>query len=412
MWSVPSRLREPSTAVRMFAGLESSTPGPPSACEMNPNFVASQTGTQNLNFQNKKSWADVNLGGPIVKDMLFFYGSYYRPYATRANASNVYGDLPQYKDTRNEEFGKLTYTPQESWLFNGSWRHSSEVQTTSTFGSRTAPTAGTGYQSKLDLANLEGSKIINPQSFATFKLVKFKNPGGGQADFISDAQISTALGTQLPIGSLNTAGNLTVPLPIAGNTAQNAFVAPFITKYGFICPPSGTAGGATCTPGQPTGGGVNGYGAFAADNDSFFRKGGQVGYNYTLGTVASHDLHVGYQYYKDEEDRFQTSNGWGSLSIPAGVGVAGTCPANACGTATPAFFVASFAGQGTGNLPTIHSEFHSQNLELNDTIHWKNWTYNVGVMASNDTLYGQGLAKANNSTGLVASPGFGFCGGP
>ena len=156
--------------------------------------------------------------------------------------------------------------------------------------------------------------------------------------------------------------------------------------------------------GQLTGGGTVGFGQFARDDDSFFRKGGQIGYNYTLGSKITHDLHVGYQRYNDGEDRFQTSNGWGSITIPAGVGTAGTCPASVCGTATPAFFVATFQQQ-TAGVPTIHSEFHSQNVELNDTIHWNNWSFNVGVLASNDTLYGQGLAKADNIAGFVKSPG-------
>ena len=56
-------------------------------------------------------------------------------------------------------------------------------------------------------------------------------------------------------------------------------------------------------------------------------------------------------------------------------------------------------------MPTIHSEYHSQSIELNDTIRWNNWTFNVGVLASNDTLYGQGLAKADNVAGFVTSPG-------
>src|SRR5437870_3161451 len=43
MRSVPSRFREPSIAVRMFAGLLSSAPGPPPAWETKPNFVASTT---------------------------------------------------------------------------------------------------------------------------------------------------------------------------------------------------------------------------------------------------------------------------------------------------------------------------------------------------------------------------------
>ena len=52
MWSVPSRFRDPSTAVRMFAGLLSITPGPPPAWETSPNFVAILT------------WSRRSLDGP------------------------------------------------------------------------------------------------------------------------------------------------------------------------------------------------------------------------------------------------------------------------------------------------------------------------------------------------------------
>jgi hypothetical protein len=374
--------------------------------ELNHSFIANQKGTQNLLYQNNTSYANVNFGGPILRDQLFFYGSYYRPDTTRANASNLYGPLPTYSDKRNEEFGKLTYNPAESWLFNGSWRHSKEKQTTSAFGSRTAGTAGTGFQSSLDLGNLEGSKIINPRSFATFKLVDFRNPGGGRADNLaSGVAVSTMPGTHLDISNLDKIGQLIVPTPIVGNMTQNAFVAPFVGKYGFMCPQNPAAVGLTCVAGQPTGGGTVGFGAFSHDDDSFYRKGGQIGYNYTLGTAATHDIHVGYQNYRDSEDRFQTSNGWGVITVPAGVGVAGTCSPPACATATPAFFVATLSQQTTGTVPTIHSEFHSQNIEFNDSIHLNNWSFNVGVLASDDILYGQGLAKANNVAGYVASPG-------
>src|SRR5437763_7948319 len=90
-------------------------------------FVADQVGTQNLSFQINKNWTTVNLGGPIMPDHLYFYGSYYSPYAQRANPANLYGSLPEYKDTKNEEFGKLTFTPTESWLLNGSYRHAHEI---------------------------------------------------------------------------------------------------------------------------------------------------------------------------------------------------------------------------------------------------------------------------------------------
>lgn len=371
-----------------------------------PNFVANQEGTQNLSYDNKKSWTTANIGGPILQDHLFFYGSYYRPYAQRATPANLYGELPDYTDERNEYFGKLTFTPASSWLFNASYRNAHELETgKSAFTSRSAPTTGTGYESRTKLANLEGSKIINNRSYATFKLTHYDQPGFGRADYLSSAVPSTALGTQLDINNLDTQGLLSVPLPIAGNTAQNTFVSPFINKYGYMCPQDAAARGLSCTPGQLTGGGTVGYGSNSKDNDSFGRRGGQAAYNLNLGQKITHDLHVGYMQSNDFEDLDRASNGWGSISIPAGVGAAGTCPASVCGTATPAFFVANFAAQGIGKLPVIHSEYHTQNFEINDIIRTGNVTVNLGVLASNDTLYGQGLAKADNYAGYVKSPG-------
>jgi hypothetical protein len=372
----------------------------------NHGFVAAQTGTQNLSFQNNQSWETANIGGPILENHLFFYGSFYRPYSQRANPANLYGSLPEYKDVRNEEFGKLTFTPTQSWLLDGSYRNAREVQSSAlAFTTRTAPTAGTGFESRTRLANLEGSKIVDPKSYFTFKFTSWAQPGFGRADNLANVTPSTTLGTHIDTSNLGQLGLLSVPLPIAGNTAQNAFVQPFINKYGYICPSDALARGLSCTPGMPAGGGVVGFGDNAKNNDSFGRRSGQIGYNYTVGSNVTNDLHAGYQRHSDYEDLNRLSNGWGDLSIPAGVGAAGTCPASACGAATPAFFVATFAAQGVGALPVIHSEYHSQNVEFNDIIHWQNWAFNLGVLDSDDVLYGQGLAKANNIAGFVAAPG-------
>ena len=45
-------------------------------------------------FDQDRSWITANIGGPIVKEKLYFYGSYYRPEVKRDNASNAYGDVP------------------------------------------------------------------------------------------------------------------------------------------------------------------------------------------------------------------------------------------------------------------------------------------------------------------------------
>jgi hypothetical protein len=374
---------------------------------LNHGFVAKQVGSQNLVYNNDQNWTTVNVGGPILPNHLFFYGSYYRPYATRASASNLYGPLPQYKLTTNEEFGKLTFTPTESWLINGSYRHNTTDQTTSAFGSAQAGSEGSGSKTALDLGNLEGSWIISPRAYATFKLTDFRSPGnGGAVNFVNGVNASTDLGTHLDLNNLGSIGELIVPTLTAGNDAQNAFVLPFINKYGFICPPSGSALSSKCTPGTLTGGGTVGFYQFAQDNDNFFRKAGQVGYNLTFGTAMTHDFHVGYQRYNDSEDRFQTANGWGLISIPAGVGNTSLCPTGTACAGQPFFFQATFPQRTLGlGVPSIHSEFHSQNVEFNDTMHWQNWSFNLGVLDSQDILYGQGLAKADNVAGFIASPG-------
>ena len=276
------------------------------------------------------------------------------------------------------------------------------------FSSFQAPTTGSGSDTKQTIGTLDGSWIINSNSFATAKFTSYRNPGNGpRAETISNAQFSTTVGSQLDLANLGELGRLIVPTPTFSVGAANDFVMPFVQQYGYICPPDAAARNLACTPGERVGGGTVGFGQYANNQDDFYRKGGQVGYNYTLGSRVTHDLHAGYQRYNDSEDRLIESNGWGVLTIPAGVGTgrgSGTCPAAVCGTATPAYFVAQFNQQG-GGLPTIHSEFHSQSIELNDTIGWQDWSFNVGVLASNDVLYGQGLAEADNLAGFVSSPG-------
>jgi hypothetical protein len=373
---------------------------------LNHNFVANQVGTQNLTFDQDKDWGEANIGGPILGDRLFFYGSYYQPDAKQSLQANVYGGLPDYSLKTKEEFLKLTATPTQAILINGTYRNSHTVQTSSAFGAFSAPTTGAGGDTKINLGTLEGSWIINPKSYATAKFTDYRNPGGGTSDFIaSGAQVSTTLGTQLDLNNLANIGRLTVPSLLTGNAAQNAFVTPFINKYGYVCPQNPAAVGLTCVAGAKTGGGTVGFGQFAQDDDSFFRKAAQAGYNVTIGSSVTQDLHFGFMQDNESEDRFQTSNGWGLISIPAGIGSAGTCGTGSACAGQPAFFVASFPQQTTGAVPTLHSEIHTTGLEINDTIHMRNWTFNVGVLDTSDTLYGQGLKQADNIAGFVSSPG-------
>jgi hypothetical protein len=135
------------------------------------------------------------------------------------------------------------------------------------------------------------------------------------------------------------------------------------------------------------------------DHDNFYRDAGQVAYNLNLsGWGMRHSVHVGYLQSVDSETLARSSNGWGDITVPGGT---------TSFQGTPIFFAAAFQqqGLGSGGVPPIHSEFRSKNIELNDQITWKNWTYNIGLLASQDTLYGQGLNNADTLSGYVLATG-------
>ncbi|MGH9311251.1 MAG: carboxypeptidase regulatory-like domain-containing protein, partial [Vicinamibacterales bacterium] len=347
-------------------------------------MVAEQTAGALSRFEQDRTWLTGNFGGPIVPNKLHFYGSYYRPENRRENASNLYGALPQFERTRNEGFGKLTFTPTSSTLFNVSYRDSKREDIADTFLQNAAATSGTGSEARLRIGIAEGSWILGPRSHLTFKYTHFANETLGRPDNVANVSPTDAIGTRLDIANLDQQGRVSVPLPIAGQTAFNSFIQPIVDRYGYD------------SNGVRTGGGIVGYGLEFNDQD-FFRDSGQVGYNVVFGSTVAHDVHVGYQHYLDSERLLRSSNGWGSISVPGGrTNVGGT----------PIFYTARYQRQTGGRASPIESEYRSQSFEINDTIRWQNWTFNAGIVVSNDRLYGQGLREDESTlSGFVASSG-------
>jgi hypothetical protein len=354
---------------------------------MDSSMVSALSSGSASRFEQDRSWINANLGGPLVKDRLYFYGSYYRPEFGRENRANLYGELPDYESTRNEGFGKLTFTPNRSLLFNLSYRDSKRVSKSDLFASAAAATTGTGDESRLQIGTVEGSWVINSRSFATVNYTHFANKTQGRPDNVADLTPSTAAGARLDVGSLDRLGRLTVPTPVAGQAAYNAFIQPLIDRYGYT------------QNGVKVGGGTVGYGAEFNDQD-FFRDAAQLGYNITFGGTVTHELHLGYERYQDSEELVRSSNGWGLISVPGGR------LAPPAGATQRAFFTARIQQQTTGQAAPIVSSYESQSVEVNDTIRWKDWTFNLGVLASEDTLFGQGLREDPSTlSGYVSAPG-------
>ena len=343
-------------------------------------------------YDRDQTWVTLNAGGPIIRERLFFYGSFYRPTVTDESSANAYGPTPDYEDTRNEYFGKLTYTPTQSLLFNGSYRDSDRTELAASIGTREAGTAGAGNEAGLRIAILEGSWIISNNSFATAKWTDFANETTGRPNNPLDVQISTALGTRLDLSNLQTLGYFTVPVPVPGNTAYNEFIQPLINQYGYIDPDTGLRTG---------GGSVGSY--FQFDQNDFFREEAQLNYDITVGSLVAHDLHFGVQRTVDAEHLIRRSNGWGQITVPGGRTV---CPARVTSCAgQQIFYQARFQQQSLGSIPVIESELETVNFEVNDTIRWNDWSFNVGAIISQDTFFGQGLREADTASGFIAEAG-------
>ncbi|MCF6220637.1 MAG: carboxypeptidase regulatory-like domain-containing protein [Robiginitomaculum sp.] len=354
-----------------------------------------------VDFEENRRWITANLGGPVIKDKLFLYGSYFRPTITRENASNAYGVVPDFKSERNEYFGKVTFAPFDGVLLDASYRTSDRTGTTENVGGFAAASTATSSTASQDIIIAEGSWVINDKSSLNFKFTDFLSKSTSRPDTIFN--IPVTFGGALPIATIDQLGRFSVPQPLtatppdvltADQIAFNTFVQPFIDQYGFS------------ENGVQTGGGVVG-GANQFNRQDFNRTSFEIGYDRTINAGdTTHDIHIGYQYQEIGEDLERTSNGFGRISVLGGRSFADD-------GITPVFFEARVFqtgivdGNGSTIVPrSIISSSKLQSFEINDTIENGDWTFNLGLLISNDVLFGQGLREnANNISGFELAPG-------
>ncbi len=339
-----------------------------------------------VEYDEDSDWTVANIGGPVIPGMLNFYASYYRPTVGRDNRANLYGDVPNFDSTRDEFFGKLTFTPTESLMFSGSYRDSDTDQSgLGVSGEASAGSISSGDDATLNITVLEGTWVINDNSLVSAKYSNFSNDGGSRPDNVFDFDIAIDGSVPLDVANLDQQGLFLVPLEIDGEDDYNAFIAPLIAQYGYM------------DDGGPQGGGLIG-GASTFDEYDYANESFQAGYDYFFGQNVQHSLHVGYKSSLGEEDLNRSSNGWGYITTIGGI--------DQTDEGESIYYRARFQQMSLGEIEPIHSEFKSQDIEINDIIKVNNWTFNLGLIFSNDKMYGQGLKKAPGTvSGFELAPG-------
>jgi hypothetical protein len=335
----------------------------------------------------KDDWLVANLGGPLIPEMLYFFVSYYRPTSSEESRSNLYGAAPDKKSIRDEYFAKLTFNPTESIMLNGSYRHSKRDNSGFGVPVDTAGSCSNGQDATMETTVLEGTWVVSDNSYLSAKYSSFEDGTMLVPDLIFDFPIAIDGSVRLDVDHLDRQANIHVPQPREGEDEYNAFIAPLIERYGYL------------RDGVRTGGGWVG-GAYRFNDVSFSNESFQAGYDAVFG---DHGLHVGYRWSLGTDDRNSISNGWGWIEVVGG--------RVSTEDGTPIYYQAelyeaTLADESGQTIPPIHSEIESQDIELNDVIRLRDWSFNLGVIFSNDKLIGQGLKRnSDNVSGFELAPG-------
>jgi hypothetical protein len=305
----------------------------------------------------------VQIGGPLWRDHLFFYGSgnWYR--VTEEERANQFGSapgnpvangLPDAKTDTDEYFGKLTANPTSSILIDGSYRWRDIDSTNTGIGSRSQASVADNGKTKDRVGVITGLWTITPTWTLEAKYNHNEDNNSSEPVVPIAGRPPFDAAAPYTVGQFTTS-IITLPASRGGVT------------YNFVYPP---AGGVNQSLGPST---------LARNDQDFIRD----EYRLQTSTLANflggtHDIRFGATYSENEEDLFRVANGWGSI-VATDNGNCGT------GTARPCFR----ARVNEQSEPQI-SEAQTWGIFIQDQINWNRLTLNLGVLANRDEFIPNG----------------------
>lgn len=278
------------------------------------------------------------LGGPILPDRFWFYGSASFPSAVTSNRENNLGDVPDRELDTDEYFVKLTANPSPSHYLSAAARSREVTLTNGSIGANTHPTVGTNDSTDHLIGTAIWTWNLNSDSFLETKYNRVKEENS--TDPLTDLGYRPAFDPLHP-----------------------ERMGAFTSATGFI------VGGATA-PGQTVGGN-----SLAINNQDFDRDELRLTYQLFRGWFGTtHDIRAGVSYEENSERLERRANGWGLVSW----------------NATSRQFIGTYNSEQPPH--TGRGEAYGVFLQDQFTI-GDRATITAGLLVNKDVYYGEGLGS-------------------
>ncbi|HKA38102.1 MAG TPA: TonB-dependent receptor, partial [Thermoanaerobaculia bacterium] len=316
--------------------------------EYQPAGLAATSKDPTLTSQFEVFRPGLDIGGPIIRDHLFGYGSVNFLRQTEQDRVNNLGAVPDNATHINEYFGKLTGNPTPNHLLNASFRYRGISADNADIFATYAPSAG-DIPKTID-------RVIVASWFATFGS-KFSM----EARF-NHNENNNGVSPITPIP-------YQTPFNPAAPYLSGLFTTTRVSRTGqtFIFPPATTTGQQI--------GGVD----IAQNDQNFFRDEYRLQGSYLTNWLgATHDIRAGFTFSRNREDLRRSANGWGSITV-VDTATTGTC---------------SPTGNPDGGRPCYRARYWQSDEQISrgqtygifiqDQATWKRLTVNLGVLVNED----------------------------